>query len=413
MNTTVCKLAWTSISVKTDGRTRPCCLFKGTIKDRNGVEMHVQHHSMSDIFASPTMVDLRQQMRSGERPDSCIDCWNDEERGNTSMRQFYINCMNDNNDAIDWDIEPTEVVDLGVAIDNNCNLKCRTCGPFNSSLWVPEATIVNNKLQNYGLQQIPIMNVPDFKFGTASNLDGKFWLMRHEWISTVKWLHIMGGEPLYSKHWKILLTEISKSQNAGKISVSVSTNGLLNYEQLITIVAPKLKHFALTLSIDGVGSVFEYLRHPAKWHLVLHNMRQYINLASKIQSFTPIIFITVSWMNSLDLQNIIAVAKEISPEIQISFILARDPLHCAIWAIPHNLKLVIAENFKNINHPEIDGIQKFMFSKDISDAHFIDNLKIFRISDLARNEDLLDRIPELRTYISKYWDIVTKEIDGL
>ena len=43
----------------------------------------------------------------------------------------------------------------------------------------------------------------------------------------------------------------------------------------------------------------------------------------------------------------------------------------------------------------------------------IENLKIFRISDLIRGEDLLEKIPELTPFINTYWDTVKEQIREL
>lgn len=411
-NNTVCRLAWTGLSIQTDGRTRPCCISKDFNVDEQGRALRVQYVSVNDILRSGTMVNLRNQMRNGEQPAGCVECWQDEERGHTSKRQFYTT-EGHFEDNVEWDKEPDAVSELQVALDNNCNLKCRTCGPSCSSKWAAEAVVVNSKLHSAGKPIIPAMLTPTFPYGHAGDDASKFWIDRHEWIASIRRLEIVGGEPLYAKQWHTMLRDIADTTHANQVSVSISTNGFIYYKNIVEEIGPKLKTLNLPMSIDGTGTVFEYLRHPAKWDKVESNMLKYNSMHDQYSTITSPITATLSWINALNIHKLFAFKEQHLPKQHIWVNLVRGPEHFALWAIPTALKDAIRDNFTKTNYPDVDGILKFMYSNSITDEEFIENLKIIRISDLARNENLIDSVPELIPYISKHWDLATKDINEL
>jgi len=411
-NSTVCRLAWTGFTVNTDGKTQPCCIFKGVNKNENGEPLYVQRIAVTDILLSKTMVDLRKAMRNGDQPAGCAECWKDEAIGNTSKREFYTT-SNHFDENIDWDSEPTSVTEMQVILDNNCNLKCRTCGPFCSTKWAAEATKVNATLSKIGVAQLANLKLSQFVLGNAGDKSGNFWVNRNDWIGSIKRLEIVGGEPFYSKQWHQIFRDIVNSGRANEISVSVSTNGFIYYRDIVEEIGPRLKNLNLPMSIDGVGSVFEYLRFPADWPTVRSNIKKYNAMHDTHPSITSPIIATISWMNGLNLLSLYKMCREEIPTQNLWFNLVRGPEHCALWAIPQKLKLEISKVLSLIDHPDIPGILKFMHSKSITDEQFIENLKIFRISDLIRGEDLLEKIPELTPFINTYWDTVKEQIREL
>jgi len=60
---------------------RPCCLFKGYIKDEQGQELYVQTHTIQEIFSSDYMKRLREEFREGKQPQGCETCIVDEQNG--------------------------------------------------------------------------------------------------------------------------------------------------------------------------------------------------------------------------------------------------------------------------------------------------------------------------------------------
>jgi MoaA/NifB/PqqE/SkfB family radical SAM enzyme len=77
-------------------------------------------------------------------------------------------------------------------------------------------------------------------------------------------LHVLGGEPFLNEETWALLNELVASGTAERIALVMSTNGTHQREDLARL-APSFRSVYLSVSIDGYGAMFEYLRYGARW----------------------------------------------------------------------------------------------------------------------------------------------------
>jgi sulfatase maturation enzyme AslB (radical SAM superfamily) len=105
---------------------------------------------------------------------------------------------------------------------------------------------------------------------------------------------LTGGEPFYDKEtFKILefLVENNKSKN---ITLDINTNLTKIEESLLIWLRDNFKHVIIKASIDGVGSVNEYLRYPLTWEKVEESIK-------KIQKFPDIGLLVTTALSNLSL----------------------------------------------------------------------------------------------------------------
>jgi len=193
----------------------------------------------------------------------CNTCWKLEDQGLTSERQLHNNTFDF---YLDRDLEKIQQDAVAqrntpqiikLATSNLCNGTCVTCNSYCSSAW---AALENKKI-NYN------------KISAAE-------IEKIDWAD-IKQLSFVGGEPLLEKLNFEILDRLVKSNNTSCF-ISIVTNGSCaltpNQIQLLS----KFPNLNICLSIDGVGSRFEYMRYPLDWGLLCENLQRFKKLTSNI-----------------------------------------------------------------------------------------------------------------------------------
>jgi len=226
-------------------------------------------HPEKNIFCcrlpqNTDITEVRTCIRSQQRSNACNTCWALEDAGLRSERQIHNETMdflldlsieNIENASLTNDFSP---VNIKLATSNLCNGTCITCNSTCSSAWAS----LENKSSKY-----KSINFEKLDF----NID---------WANIVS-LNLVGGEPLLEKkNFQILETLLEK--NNSKCFISFVTNGSVELTSHQFDVLSKFKNVNVCLSIDGVGSVFEYIRYPLKWDTLVDNIGLFKKLTSNI-----------------------------------------------------------------------------------------------------------------------------------
>lgn len=141
MKDTFCPLPWTHLATHPEGKATLCCVsdHKNNMSAArtNNKVLNLNKHKVIEIMNSDYYVKVRQQMKNGIMPGSCIRCYTEEESLITSKRQLELNRFgrdySDNNGIIEPNLKFIEL-----RLGNLCNVRCRTCNPASSSQWVTE-----------------------------------------------------------------------------------------------------------------------------------------------------------------------------------------------------------------------------------------------------------------------------------
>ena len=102
------------------------------------IEVQVDHDiSQKDRWNHPALADLRNKFLAGEKPTECKRCWDEEDAGIKSLRLRTNEMYGTENKG--WEQGPRELV---IKTTNVCNLACRTCGGWDTSLYWPEGCLL-------------------------------------------------------------------------------------------------------------------------------------------------------------------------------------------------------------------------------------------------------------------------------
>lgn len=239
-----------------------------------------QFNSLEEMDESLWLRNVKLYMHKGLWPKECIRCKQTESINGTSIRLNAIN--------FDKIQTKEDYLTVGGVLDNICNSACQTC---------------NENLST---------KIGALKSKTYVIVDNseKFWKLP---LDRVVHLDINGGEPSASKNYRKILSVLPPTVQ----SVRVNTNCALIIEELERLVEQGTK-VTVTVSLDGIGRVHEYLRWPIPWEKFYTNLMTYKSMNVDLNLWT-----TVSALNVADFDNITAFAK--SHGINHSFGLLSEP----------------------------------------------------------------------------------------
>ena len=221
------------VSSNNDVSVSACCLIGAT---------KVQS---LDFENNPGLMSVRASWAAGIFPSDCDPCKKEEACGNISRRQgsnwWYKDQGHDNTDV--------ELIRLDYWTGDLCNLRCIICGPSNSSAWKEELKMPTTKVSVNKLWK---------------DLD----------LSKIKFVHFNGGEPLLSKEHVEFLKELP---NKPTIHINYNTNGTTLPSAELMALWEQFRLVQLDFSIDDIGERFEYQRYPAKWPMIVENLKWFVN----------------------------------------------------------------------------------------------------------------------------------------
>jgi organic radical activating enzyme len=299
-HSTYCSFPFESIAPKSwlhgkPNRVTPCCNMKTESEDPMGVQPLIdQDATLLDIFMSKKFDILRQDLLSGIRNKACDYCWNLEDRTGASPRLTAIKSLSFEKAPVTPKLRKIDTM-----IDENCNLRCRTCAP----------SVSNSLRQDY--HNILQLDLPLPEYYNTKQEESKidtsgtqtFFAPNKNYIqeiinleSEIQEFKFTGGEPTTSKSfWEI----INNIKNPKEIKLHLTTNATKFNTQFLDIVAKfKQRHF--TLSIDGTRSTYEYIRFPANWRKIESN----IDKLCSTQSFATTEIHVCSVLNIYNMLNL-------------------------------------------------------------------------------------------------------------
>ena len=212
---------------------------------------------------------IKESMSNNVWPVECGRCMQTEHLTKTSIRLDSIK-----RHTVFKKIREDYLI-VGGVLDNVCNSACLTCSAELST---------------------KIGSLTSKKYIKINN-SNSFWSLPQERIIH---LDINGGEPSHSKNYKHILANLPKNVK----SVRLNTNCSKVLTELLPLAARGVD-ITVTVSLDGIGPVHDFVRWPIKWDKFYKNLMTYQAMPVKLNLWT-----TVSVLNIDDLANIISFAKE-------------------------------------------------------------------------------------------------------
>jgi organic radical activating enzyme len=253
-NKAICVLPWVHEHIDLKENKKPCCKGLPLINGRS-------------------LDNIRKEMLQGTQPYECSKCYKEESNKESSSRI---------RETIDWikkfgepKVEEPIIQFLDVRNDPTCNLKCKTCGPYASTLWAKEKGIETT---------MPKTNLEIYD---KTNL---------------KKIYLAGGEPTYNKTYLNFLKELCKVNP--NCEVMINTN-LKKLPQEWKTIITSFKNLSVIISCDAIKDLGCYVRYPLEWKQFEENIK-FVSENSNFIMFNLVpsnltvhtIDKTVMWMSS-------------------------------------------------------------------------------------------------------------------
>ncbi len=262
-NGVFCPIPWTGLMFNFDGTVKNCIRSAGPIGD-------IKNDSIDDILAGPINLDTQSRMLASQPGKNCHTCY-DLENGKKrfdiiSDRIFYMRELK----TVPFDtyqIGNHDLRTVDVRWSNLCNFACVYCSDTFSSKWASE-------LKQY--RATP----------TAEQIKQfKTYIFEH--ASRLKHVYMAGGEPLLMKE-NLELLEILRRENP-QVNLRINTN-LSKTDTRVFETICEFENVHWTVSVETMGSEFEYIRSGGSWLEFLANLDVLAQLDHKI-SFNMLYFL--------------------------------------------------------------------------------------------------------------------------
>jgi MoaA/NifB/PqqE/SkfB family radical SAM enzyme len=387
MDNIFCPLPFTELDIATTGAVKVCCAQSS----RNKIGQ-ISETKINDIWNGDALKEIRHAFLTNQKHPACHDCWEDENNGFPSKRHG-INKFHEESkqrgQLISYDIHnPKAPISLVLNMSNNCNLACRTCDSALSSGWEKEELFFADDVIRDTLEsKINLIN-------NSWNEKNQIWEALDKWLPSLKFISLVGGEPMLVKNmWKLLQKSIDLGYAKNQTIQRINTNCTIYKDEYIKILN-QFKYSELHLSIDGIDKVFEYTRYPTKWSRVLKNIKKYLNKDYQGES---LLTCTVSIFNIFYIKEVsdlwlMYVKNRRFGEINLN--LVRNFSYFCITNLPTYVKEIITEKYKELNHFQISGMIKFMNSREQDKKEWNNFIKVVKQHDQYRGQKFKDYMPE-------------------
>lgn len=379
------------------------------------LDMRVQDQSIDEARNSDLHQRVRSQMLAGKEPTECQLCWDEERLGLTSKRlhmlkHYTIDKISQTTLGI-IDIKEFPVEYLDLRFGNLCNMKCRSCGPGDSSLWYEDVEAVSSPnditfnfylSKQYQLKKINnawTLKNDDFTWYESE----EFWTMMQTIMLHADRLYLTGGEPLINKaQWRLLdlCIELGVSD---KIVLEYNTN-MTRIPDTAFDIWRQFKQVHIGCSIDAVNELAYYIRYPGKWDEIHNNIVKLGN--AECDNLTAKFAPTISVFNILGFLKLTDwLHDNYMPKLRPtpSFHILEGPGYQNIQTLPNETKDWIVSQYndwydsapwRKRHKSQFDNILSYMQAQDRS--HLLTDLKNHTAKlDKHRGQTLSDYVPWL------------------
>jgi len=383
-----CIAPFQSIRQNAYGRNSPCAFGAG--------EWHHGDLTPIERWNSTELNQLRQEFIDGKKPQACQRCWDEEAAGKRSLRQRqYDYFPRDYQDFIQtgyWQSGPKTAV---FKTSNVCNLACRSCAGWDSNSYTKEgqyyADTYNTQAEVQGKivkhnRFIPLLQPKHMDFMQYKDI-----------AANLEKIDFFGGEPLLNTTQLDLLEYLTDQGLSSKITLFYSTNCTNRPTERLKRAWSKFKRIELSLSIDGLGTQFEYLRYPGVWAEAEANVHHFLELKNTLGCDVYVMAgLTISAMNCYDVDPIYAWLKDTIGDVYVNMV--QSPGYLAVHMLPDDVKAAIRAK---IQHKETLGYLDIADSNSVQFNEFVTWMKR---QDLYRKQSFKQTFPEYFELLRKYWN---------
>lgn len=388
-----CIIPWLHLHAWPDGRAYPCCLGNAHYPVGN-----LKEKSMREIWNDTDMREMRTNMLKDKPCRQCSDCYEQESRGFSSMRNNSNKGFGHYIDEVDQTLPDGSLPDMklhywDVRFSNICNLKCRSCGSIFSSRWYDDDVKLWGK---------PLRPRVQFAGKHAEDV----WEQMQEHIPHLAQIYFAGGEPLImEEHNRILKLLIEKGNTDLRLVYNTNLTELKFKKESVLDLWKHFPDICVAASLDDMGERAAIIRSGTNWADVEQNIRD-------LKRECPHIDFMIS--PTLSIMNVWNFTKFHRYMVEQGFIQAKDfnlnilqgPDYYRIDALPLHLKEKIKQEFEehikwlepiDAIHRAVGGFKgaiEFMMATD--NSHLLPGFwEQTTDLDWSRKESLVEIVPEL------------------
>jgi len=380
-NIPICLVPWKSILIDTNKDIKPCCAF-------NGVLGNLNKNTIKEITSGPLWTDTKNQLANQEWPKPCLDCKEQEEKLNHSVRMNYReNIKFSDDDKINY---------LEFNGSNICNLACLHCSPKFSSKWTSEWEKLE-KILPLGILDSNKNIMPQSNFLTNPDLVVKN--LKELDLSGLIHLVFKGGDPMLNDETVSILKHFDDISVLNQLEIIIFTNGTIVNEELLKLL-DKTKKVLIVVSIDGIGKLNEYIRYGNNSHT--DQLKKNIKI---FKSFIKNIEITISCSTMVyNIFNLLEIRKFwIDELLQDStftpyfHIIVSDPSYINICVLSDGTRSKLIKYYKAHQHKnEFDIIIKALSGNYLGDEIHNNWVRYTEEMEKLRGNSIVELVPELK-----------------
>jgi len=410
---TFCVLPWIHAATLTDGTAQLCCVSGPS-------DVNLGEHTLAEYWNSEYVRDARLRMLAGQRLAACENCYREELHGRRSHRVVENGTWSHRGGeqaisdllertAADGTLDaPIQYLDL--RLGNTCNMQCVMCQPRESSRWLPLARRLSEL--SAAAQEWEMAAGWEFQAGIDQRRFAwyrrpEFWTSLRSLLPDLRRVIFAGGEPLLIRQQAEFVKACCELDEAHHISLQYNTNGTVFPEDLVPYWE-QFEQVYFIVSIDGVGEVANYVRHPSDWQQIVANIARIDRLGDNtlMQFHSTVHALNVyrlpevlEWADTAGLRN---RAQFGSIQGFVGTGLVHTPVYQDIRVLGADLKRTITGKLTDYieSRPaaepvdQLAGIVAFMNSEDRSGRmrHLVHHCATL---DRIRGSDVLRTFPEL------------------
>jgi MoaA/NifB/PqqE/SkfB family radical SAM enzyme len=454
-------------------KTAPCCnsirpespdplQIQPTLRPDNyapPTQQQIDNAFPEKLFHGPEMTELRESMLRGEKHSACTTCWKMEDRDPENPTSYRLQSHPPALDEFNIDDPQLQCIDFGFG--ENCNLRCRMCGPgLSNKLRTDYKYFVDNQIDTTGVYQFDWQDAfkkldqdmienniktPHAPETAITHLRPKSESAVYAWpteeydsqwrdilanIHNLRQIKATGGETTVSKPFLEFIDTAIEKDAAKNILLEFHTNSTKFTDKFVDKLM-KFKRLHINNSIDSLGKNYEYIRYPMKWDIVDKSMQKLHN--SKREDSTLIIGnwsfnVVLSALNAHSIKDlseyfIDTYVRKGNAEGYTLYLDNLWPEHkfINVQYLPRSIKSDLLNEYKELDnlhkranivtskgrhsnyHIQLNsGIQWLQQTMDIeiTDAHRESMRREIKVFDLSRKQDYHDYLhPDVIEYI--------------
>ena len=415
---TLCMAPWTHTYLSPQTERRLCCAsrepaqnFEQYIDTKAGTGTYIPI-TLEQHWNGEHMKSVRRRMMTGETLPECEVC--NDKLLNTDVYRSYFNSLFGHKylQAVETTDETgyttMEPISWDYRFSNLCNFKCRMCGDMLSSAWETEQKqhdMVNWQDPKNSWMRPEVKNQIEHFQSTQVEQEFAQAVEDHR-VEEVYWV---GGEPLmYEQHWKYMqrIIELGDGKN---VYARYNTNlSRVTYRgcDLYGDILSGLRDWQICASIDGTGTIGEYVRTGLNYKEWLENFKQGVSRATHRRQMR--IDFTLTLPGMFEVVPIIKLARELGVDILAKVVFSFSPdIALSPLALPKSILNKWVEELLPDTHGAMRDVLVQLQSRPTFEQQWPNEYK----QGLAKGKARVLQLESIRTQSTTMDEILSKRPD--